>query len=65
VFQRGGLSGLFVVAERTVRLRWVAVGATEGPSTEIRAGVDAGERVAVVPAGLVDGAPVSDVSEAR
>jgi hypothetical protein len=65
VFQRGGLNGLFVVAERTARLRWVAIGATEGSSTEIRAGVDAGERVAVEPAGLVDGAPVAEAAEAR
>jgi membrane fusion protein (multidrug efflux system) len=65
VFQRGGLNGLFVVAERTARLRWVAIGATERSLTEIRAGVDAGERVAVEPGGLVDGAPVSEASEAR
>jgi RND family efflux transporter MFP subunit len=65
VVQRGGLSGLFVVADRTARLRWVAIGATEGPSTEIRAGVHAGERVAVEPAGLVDGAPVAEAPEAR
>lgn len=63
VFHRGGLSGLFVVAQGTARLRWVAVGATEGPSTEIRAGVDAGEMVALDPSGLVDGAPVA--AEAR
>jgi RND family efflux transporter MFP subunit len=66
VFHRGGLSGLFVVARGTAQLRWVAVGATEGSSTEIRAGVDAGERVALDPSGLADGTPVADAaSEAR
>jgi RND family efflux transporter MFP subunit len=65
VFQRGGLNGLFVVAEGTARLRWVAIGATDGPSTEIRAGVDAGERVAVEPSGLADGAPVAEAAVAR
>jgi hypothetical protein len=66
VFQRGGLNGLFVVAGGTARLRWVAIGATEGSSTEIRAGVDAGERVALEPSGLIDGASVAEAaSEAR
>lgn len=64
VFQRGGLNGLFVVAGGTARLRWVAIGVTEGSSTEIRAGVDAGERVALDPNGLMDGAPVAETSEA-
>jgi RND family efflux transporter MFP subunit len=62
VFQRGGLNGLFVVAGGTARLRWVAVGPTAGSSTEIRAGVEAGERVAVEPAGLVDGQSVTEVA---
>jgi len=66
VFQRGGLNGLFVVAGGTARLRWVAIGAKEGSSTEIRAGVDAGERVALEPSGLMDGASVAEAaSEAR
>jgi RND family efflux transporter MFP subunit len=56
LFQRGGLTGVFVVADGRARLRWVAPGAREGSLTEVRAGLDAGERVAVAPAGLVDGA---------
>jgi hypothetical protein len=36
----------------------VAVGSTTEDLTELRAGVDAGERVALRPAGLVDGQPV-------
>jgi hypothetical protein len=60
VFQRGGLSGVFVVAESRARLRWVAVGARRDGTTEIRAGVEAGERVALDPTALVDGQAVSD-----
>jgi len=62
VFQRGGLNGLFVVTGGTARLRWVAVGSTEGSSTEVRAGLDAGERVALDPEGLVDGQPVTEIA---
>jgi RND family efflux transporter MFP subunit len=62
VFQRGGLSGVFVIAEARARLRWVAVGATAGALTEVRAGVEAGERVALEPAGLVDAAPVTEAA---
>jgi len=66
VFQRGGLNGVFVVTKTEARLRWVAVGATAGGLTEVRAGVEAGEHVALKPADLVDGQPVTEVrSEAR
>jgi hypothetical protein len=58
LFQRGGLTGLFVVADGKARLRWVAVGRADGGLTEIRAGLEAGERVASDPVGLTDGAPV-------
>jgi hypothetical protein len=37
----------------------VAPGARAGDLVEIRAGVEAGERVVLDPAGLVDGAPVT------
>lgn len=60
LFQRGGLTGVFVVAGGTARLRWVATGSTAGSSTEIRAGVDAGERLALDPHGLVDGQSVAE-----
>jgi hypothetical protein len=65
LFQRGGLHGLFVVADGTARLRWVAVGAADGTSTEARAGVEAGERVVLDPGDLADGAPVVELTEAR
>ena len=60
VFARGGLTGVFVVKDGTARLRWVAVGRTSAGLTEIRAGLDAGERVATDPAGLQDGAPAAE-----
>ena len=62
VFQRGGLSGIFVVKAGTARLRWIAAGPAAGTSTEIRAGVEAGERVANEPAGLVDGQSVAEAA---
>jgi membrane fusion protein (multidrug efflux system) len=65
VVPRGGLHGLFVISEGTARLRWVALGATNGTLTEVRAGVEAGERVALDPATLVDGTPVTELPEAR
>lgn len=55
LFERGGLTGLFVVREGSARLRWVAAGSRGARSVEIRAGVDAGERVVLEPAGLLDG----------
>jgi RND family efflux transporter MFP subunit len=59
VFERGGLTGLFVVADGKARLRWVAAGARDGDEVEIRAGVEAGERVVLQPpADLADGALV-------
>jgi RND family efflux transporter MFP subunit len=60
LFKRGGLVGLFVVSEGRARLRWVAAGARDGGTVEVRAGVEAGERVVLDPAGLGDRAPVND-----
>jgi len=60
VFERGGLTGLFVVSDGKARLRWVAAGARDGDTVEVRAGVEPGERVVLEPAGLVDGAPVKE-----
>jgi membrane fusion protein, multidrug efflux system len=60
VFARGGLTGVFVVKDGAARLRWVAAGRTTAGLTEIRAGLDAGERVALDPAGLHDGAPAAE-----
>jgi RND family efflux transporter MFP subunit len=60
VFERGGLVGVFVVRDGRARLRWVAAGARDGGTVEIRAGVEPGERVALDPDGLEDGAPVRE-----
>jgi RND family efflux transporter MFP subunit len=60
LFDRGGLTGLFVVRDGPARLRWVAAGARDGGSVEIRAGVEAGERVVLDPVGLADGAAVRE-----
>ena len=42
VFARGGLSGVFVVADGRAHLRWVAPGESADGVTEIRAGLDGG-----------------------
>ncbi len=60
LFERGGLTGLFVVADGRARLRWVAAGSRDGDTVEVRAGVEPGERVVLEPAGLADGAPVKE-----
>jgi RND family efflux transporter MFP subunit len=60
LFDRGGLTGVFVVSDGKAHLRWVAAGARDGDVVEIRAGVEAGERVVLEPAGLVEGAPVME-----
>jgi RND family efflux transporter MFP subunit len=60
LFKRGGLRGLFVVSDGQARLRWVAAGARDGDSVEVRAGLEGGERVVLDPAGLADGAPVNE-----
>jgi RND family efflux transporter MFP subunit len=60
VFRRGGLSGVFVVAEGKARLRWIAAGASAEGRTEVRAGLEAGERVALEPDRLADGARVAE-----
>jgi RND family efflux transporter MFP subunit len=60
VFERGGLTGVFVAKDGKAHLRWVAPGARDGGMVEIRAGVDPGDRVVLEPGGLVDGTPVRD-----
>ncbi len=60
LFERGGLTGAFVVSDGRARLRWVAAGARDGSAVEIRAGLEAGERVVLAPSGLADGTPVKE-----
>lgn len=59
IFERGGLTGVFVAQQDHARLRWVATGRALGERVEVRAGVAAGELVVLDPAGLLDGAPIS------
>jgi RND family efflux transporter MFP subunit len=60
LFERGGLVGVFVVADGVARLRWIAPGAAMGDLTEVRSGLAPGERVAVLPLGLEDGTLVTE-----
>ena len=60
VMERGGLSGVFVLADGKARLRWIAAGAVSGGQTEVRAGLEAGERVIKDPTGLSDGTPATE-----
>jgi RND family efflux transporter MFP subunit len=63
LFERGGLTGLFVVQGGAAHLRWVAAGDGDGKNVEVRAGVEPGERVALDPKGLSDGAAVAEPRE--
>lgn len=73
VFQRGGLTGVFVVAEggqagkeiKLARLRWIATGSPAGDRVEVRAGLEAGERVVLEPGDLADGDPLTSREEVR
>jgi RND family efflux transporter MFP subunit len=56
VFERGGLTGVFVAADGKARLRWIAAGARTGERLEVRAGLEAGEQVVLDPGDLSDGA---------
>jgi RND family efflux transporter MFP subunit len=64
VFERGGLTGVFVVADGKARLRWIAGGARAGERVEVRAGLEAGERVVLDPGDLADGASLRSASAA-
>jgi RND family efflux transporter MFP subunit len=60
LLRRGGLTGVYVIRDGHAWLRWIASGDAIGDSTEIRAGLDAKERVAKDPSPLHDGAPVTE-----
>jgi RND family efflux transporter MFP subunit len=57
-FARGGLQGVFVVTDGRARLRFVALGETTAGVTEVRAGLQPGERIVLDPGDLTDDAPV-------
>jgi RND family efflux transporter MFP subunit len=60
ILRRGGLTGVYVIRDGHAWLRWIAPGDAFGDSIEVRAGLDAKERVALEPSRLSDGAPVSE-----
>lgn len=55
---RGALSGVFVIDADRARLRWLKLGRARGERVEVLAGLEPGERFAIVPGSLADGAPV-------
>ena len=58
VVRRGQLTGVFLVEEDTLRLRWVRLGEARGEAVEVLAGLAADARLVRRPApGLVDGQP--------
>ena len=60
ILRRGGLTGVYVIRDGRAWLRWIAPGDPFGTSLEARAGLEAGERVALDPERLYDGAPVTE-----
>ena len=60
VLRRGGLTGVYVIRDGKAWLRWVAPGDPIGDSLEIRAGLTEGERVALAPGTLHDGAAIRE-----
>jgi len=65
LFERGQLTGVFVVNEQSeARLRWVVIGEDRGDMARVLSGLRAGERVAVAPDGqcLSDGRRVTAVT---
>lgn len=64
VVRRGQLTGLYVIHEERLELRWVRTGGHRLDAVEVLAGVDPSDRVVRRPTpSLVDGAPVGSVSE--
>ncbi len=59
LFERGALTGVFVVEEGRARLRWISIGETAGEAAIVRAGLEAGEEVILDPPALADGTPVT------
>ena len=57
--RRGALTGVFVAEENRAVLRWLRLGRREGDRFEVLAGLEAGDAVIQVAAGLVDGATVT------
>jgi len=54
------LTGVYVIRDGRAWLRWIAPGDAFGDSIEVRAGLEAKERVALDPSRLTDGAAISE-----
>ena len=63
ILRRGGLTGVYVIRDGRAWLRWIAPGDAFGDSVEVRAGLDAKERVALEPSRLHDGAAVREARQ--
>lgn len=64
IVRRGQLSGVYVVADDAVRLRWIRTGRRTADGVEVLAGLAAGSLVVRHPdPGLVDGAEVDGTNE--
>ena len=59
LFERGALTGVFVVEEGRARLRWISIGEVAGDAAFVRAGLEAGEEVILDPPVMADGTPVT------
>ncbi|MEY4374617.1 MAG: hypothetical protein RL760_784 [Candidatus Eisenbacteria bacterium] len=64
VVRRGALTGVFMVEDARVWLRWVRLGRSEGAQVEVIAGLDAGMQVVADPNDLEDGMRVKVVTAA-
>lgn len=64
IFERGALTGVFVVEGGKARLRWVSPGAPAGDALVVRAGLAPGDEVILAPGALRDGTPVVPASAA-
>ena len=59
IVKRGPLTGIFVVDNSTVRLRWITLGRAADGMVEVLSGLQSGERVVLNPvAALEDGHPI-------
>ena len=59
---RGQLTGVWMVQDDRLKLRWLRTGRREGDRVEVLAGVAEGDRIVRAPAAMfTDGQPVSDV----
>lgn len=62
IVRRGQLTGVFLVVDDTLRLRWIRLGERRGDAVEVLAGLPAAARLVRRPApGLEDGLPVDAV----